>query len=229
MHLAEDAFGDLIVLRRDDQYLSRLPVAGHHRVDRIAEHGDHYVAVDNGGNVLENEQRAADDNQIAQHQYLAVAYGLVLVDDQRDDVGSAGAAALSEADADAGSRQRAAQNGRQQFVVGQSEHVVGNGLLHDGHRDRDEADRVDRLGSELQADQQRGDTDQHGVQHQKGHAQRNPAVGSPCRIVDQQTDSVQPAAHDAGGDQDTGPCERVHQSADRDQPVLLENLQQVGF
>lgn len=137
VHLAEDAFGDLIVLRRDDQYLRRLPVAGHHRVDRVAEHGDHYVAVDNRGNILENEQRAADDNQVAQHQYLAVAYSLVLVDDQRDDVGSAGAAALSEADADAGSRQRAAQNGRQQLVVGQSEHVAGNGLLHDGHRDGD--------------------------------------------------------------------------------------------
>lgn len=92
-----------------------------------------------------------------------------------------------------------------------------------------EADRVDRLGSELQADQQRCDPDQHGVQHQKGHAQRNPAVGSPGRVVDQQADSVQPAAHDAGGDQDAGPRERVHQSADRDQPVLLENLQQVGF
>lgn len=37
VHLAEDALGDLIVLRRDDQYLRRLPVAGHHRVDRVAE------------------------------------------------------------------------------------------------------------------------------------------------------------------------------------------------
>ena len=82
---------------------------------------DSHVTVNGGRNILEYENRTADDQQVAQHDDPPVTDRLVTVDDHRDDIRAAGAAALRETDADTAARHGSAENYRQQLVVAESE------------------------------------------------------------------------------------------------------------
>ena len=202
-----------------------LAVAGHHRIDRITEGGDHHETVDCGRNFTEDENRTADGDHVDRHQDPAVADRLVFIDDHRDNVHAARVAALHETDADSCAGHCAAEDCRKHLIVSQAEQVAGQHALQEAERSRKEQDRINRFGSDPQADQQRTEQYEQAVDYQECDTQRYAAVRASGPVVDQQSHPVHAAAHHFGGHQDAYPGEGVHQQSHRDEEILFESSQ----
>ena len=153
VHAVDDHIGHFAVVLADDEHLTRLLVAGHDKVDRVADHRYHDITVNYHRHtrceVGGEEERRADDEQIARNQYAAVTYTMILVYYHRHDIRTARRAALQESQRDTAAAEYRTQQHQQHVLTvdraGQHEHhILGDHVLDDIHRQRQHHDTVYR-------------------------------------------------------------------------------------
>ena len=225
--LVHHHIGNLLVFGRIDKHLDAGPATQYNQVDRIGSNRHHHIAEQDdpyrlfqrvSPEIVEDKERRGNDEDIAKEDYPSRTDIVKLGNNQSHNVRPSGTSAVIEGNTNRKPDQGTAYHRRKKLFIAQDGQIADNTRPHAYKNGKHDAS-VNGLEAEACPQNLEADEQQDHIDDESRHRHRNRVPGS---IVNQGGDTVHPAAHNLGIDNESNHAESVHRQTERDNDVTLD-------